>query len=554
MRIGARTSVQRDADGGRDAASLALVSVMDDSHDLVVRTIREHSAALLRTARRHSLCADDAHDAYQRAIEIFLRRASSLEPATVDRWLHVVVKHEAQAVRRARLQLVASDEVDLDGQPCEALPDADERLMRYDRLSRSAEALQRLKPQEVTALWLKAQGLSYMEIAERQSWTYTKVNRCLTEGRRAFLERYAGIETGEECRRWAPVLSALVDGEATAEQLAAARPHLRRCSACRATLRELHSAGPRMAGVLPGPVAAGLSGSGVAAGVTVGTAGVGGGRFEMLVRGVESAAAGLHERLAGWAVKVQMAGEVAAGGKMAAVAASAAALAGGGAVTLQHVRGDRPAARESRTAVSSPARAGQGAAGRGMVALRPGIGLGGGVVALRPAPGAAGSGPGSAGGNGGRGRRADRQAARAGEFGGGAAGGRGGGNGVREFRPEGGRARAAVSEFRAARSAGRAAGGAEFGTSAVLRALSRGGASSPTSGGRSATTPGGSSATTPGSGTSGGGTSGGGGVAGGGTASGSASGGGREFSPRTSSGAGSSSVERGTARAGEFGG
>ena len=85
--------------------------------------------------RRHSLCADDAHDAYQRALEIFLRRASSLEPDTVDRWLHVVVKHEAQAVRRTRQQLVASDDVDFDGRPCEGAPDADERLMRFDRLS-----------------------------------------------------------------------------------------------------------------------------------------------------------------------------------------------------------------------------------------------------------------------------------------------------------------------------------------------------------------------------------------------------------------------------------
>ncbi|HET6691200.1 MAG TPA: sigma-70 family RNA polymerase sigma factor, partial [Miltoncostaeaceae bacterium] len=301
---------------------------MDDSHDLVVRTIREHAGALLRTARRHSLCADDAHDAYQRALEIFLRRASSLEPDTVDRWLHVVVKHEAQAVRRTRQQLVASDEVDLDGRPCDAAPDADERLMRFDRLSRSAEALQRLKPQEVTALWLKAQGLSYTEIAERQSWTYTKVNRCITEGRRAFLERYAGIETGEECRRWSPVLSALVDGEATAEQLAAARPHLRRCSACKATLRELHAAGPRMAGVLPAPgpglglglAGAGASGAGVVGMAGVAAGGAGGGRLETLVRGVESAATGLQERMAGWAVKVQMAGDVAAGGKVAAVA------------------------------------------------------------------------------------------------------------------------------------------------------------------------------------------------------------------------------------------
>jgi DNA-directed RNA polymerase specialized sigma24 family protein len=63
----------------------------DDPHDLVVRTIREHAGALLRTARRHSICSDDAHDAYQRGLEIFLRRAATIEAETAERWLHVVI-------------------------------------------------------------------------------------------------------------------------------------------------------------------------------------------------------------------------------------------------------------------------------------------------------------------------------------------------------------------------------------------------------------------------------------------------------------------------------
>ncbi len=65
--------------------NFALVEFMDNGHDLVVRTIREHAGALLRTARRHSLCRDDAHDAYQRGLEIFLRRADTLDPQTALR-------------------------------------------------------------------------------------------------------------------------------------------------------------------------------------------------------------------------------------------------------------------------------------------------------------------------------------------------------------------------------------------------------------------------------------------------------------------------------------
>lgn len=295
----------------------------DDPHDLVVRTIREHASALLRTARRHSLCADDAHDAYQRALEIFLRRASTLEPDTAVRWLHVVVKNEAKAVRRSRQQLVGPEEPNLDARVADALPDADERVLRFDRLSRSAEALARLKPQEVRALWLKAQGHSYAEIAESEGWTYTKVNRCITEGRRAFLDRYAGIESGAECERWSPVVSAMVDGEATAEQLAAARPHLRRCAACRSTVRELHAAGPRLAGVLP----VGLVAVGAGADASVAT---GGGPLEAIVRAAEGAAGFVQERAAAVALKVQLATEAATATKVAAVAASTVAIAGGG--------------------------------------------------------------------------------------------------------------------------------------------------------------------------------------------------------------------------------
>ena len=79
----------------------------------------------------------------------------------------------------------------------------------------------------------------------------TKVNRCLAEGRKAFLERVAGIESGAECERLAPLLSKLADGEAGAEDLAALRPHLHSCLACRARLREYRGAPSRVAALFP---------------------------------------------------------------------------------------------------------------------------------------------------------------------------------------------------------------------------------------------------------------------------------------------------------------
>jgi hypothetical protein len=102
---------------------------------------------------------------------------------------------------------------------------------------------------------LKAQGLSYNEIGESLGWTYTKVNRCITEGRARFLKVYAEIEAGAACERFAPTLAALVGGTATADALLELRPHIRNCPSCRATVRELHATRlGRLAALWPIPV------------------------------------------------------------------------------------------------------------------------------------------------------------------------------------------------------------------------------------------------------------------------------------------------------------
>ena len=88
---------------------------------------------------------------------------------------------------------------------------------------------------------LKAEGLSYKEIGERLGWTYTKVNRAITEGRRRFLHLYEELETGVECERLAPTLHALAQGTASSEATLELRPHLRNCAGCRATVRALHT-------------------------------------------------------------------------------------------------------------------------------------------------------------------------------------------------------------------------------------------------------------------------------------------------------------------------
>jgi RNA polymerase sigma factor (sigma-70 family) len=303
-----------DVEGGGKGSSAA--------EELILRTLAAHAESLLRTARRHSICSDDAQDAYQRALEIFMNHADRLEPARAAGWLHVVVKREALAIRRSRKKLVGASEVDLDAHEARRLPTPDEQLLSFDMVNRSAEALQRLKPQELRALWLKAQGHSYNEIGAITGWSYTKVNRCLTEGRRSFLERYAGIESGAECRRWMPVISAMVDGEATPEQILELRPHLRNCPGCRATLKALHESSAPLSAVLPIPLAVAATDGGEQI-------------SNLFMRVYEAIVGGLHERAVHSATKAQAAIEAATAGKVAAVAASAAAVAGGGYATVE---------------------------------------------------------------------------------------------------------------------------------------------------------------------------------------------------------------------------
>ena len=105
-----------------------------------------------------------------------------------------------------------------------------------------------------------------------------------------------------------------MDGEATAENLATLRPHIRTCLSCRAALREYRSAPATAAALVP-----------VAAFAVPGRA------------GLPDLPARVAEVLAGWSQKAQAATELATAQKVAAVAASTAVLGGGAAVTVHKV-------------------------------------------------------------------------------------------------------------------------------------------------------------------------------------------------------------------------
>ena len=232
---------------------------------VAVEMIAKHERALRRTARRYSICAADADDAYQRALEIFLLKAPPGEARELVRWMQTVTKHEALAVRRSRerqlsppapsgaLQEEPGDWLDLlaargDGPA--------ERAERHEDIARSREALKTLKPAELKALTLLAEGYSYAEIGEMTGYSRTKVNRCLAEGRERFRAFLARSESGARCQELRPVLSAFCDGEASPEETAALREHLRACAHCRAAMRAYRAAPRAAAALAPAPIIA----------------------------------------------------------------------------------------------------------------------------------------------------------------------------------------------------------------------------------------------------------------------------------------------------------
>ena len=224
-----------------------------------VELIRNHDTALRSSARRYSICADDADDAYQRGIEILLWKAPTTDVRQLLPWTRTVIKHEALAVRKQRQRTL--------GRPGSVAPDddsedwvnlipatsdgPDERVVKREKVARSREALAELKPHELKALTMLAEGYSYAEIASINKWTRTKVNRCLAEGRQRFRSVFHDSEAGERCDQFEPLISACCDREIGAEQLVELQNHMAACGHCRATLRAYRAAPRAAAALLP---------------------------------------------------------------------------------------------------------------------------------------------------------------------------------------------------------------------------------------------------------------------------------------------------------------
>jgi RNA polymerase sigma factor (sigma-70 family) len=224
-----------------------------------VEIYARNETEMRRVAHRFSLCADDAEDALQRGLEILLCKAPTDDPRQLIKWMQTVIRREALAIRHERERDLAgpagvpseSDREDWISRLPAGADGPPERAERQEAVGRWREALRSLKPQELRALTLLAEGYSYAEIGEITGFSPTKVNRCLAEGRERFRGMVARGEDGSRCAEVRPLLSAFCDGEAKPEEVAELREHLRACARCRATLRTYRAAPAAAAALVP---------------------------------------------------------------------------------------------------------------------------------------------------------------------------------------------------------------------------------------------------------------------------------------------------------------
>jgi RNA polymerase sigma factor (sigma-70 family) len=243
---------QRRVDGAAQSGAAA-----DARRRAAVEIFARHEETLRRTARRYSLCADDVDDALQRALEIVLTKAPTDDPRELIRWTQTVTKHEALALRQSRERILAPQSVQREGSedwvgtiPANSVGPA-ERVERRETIARSREALRSLKPQELRALTLLAEGYSYLEIERITGFSQTKVNRCLAEGRDRFRRAVVESEDGSRCAELRPLLSPFCDGKVTGAEAEELREHLRACAGCRAVLHAYRAAPHAAAALAP---------------------------------------------------------------------------------------------------------------------------------------------------------------------------------------------------------------------------------------------------------------------------------------------------------------
>ncbi len=157
----------------------------------------------MRQARFHSRRVEDAEDALSDACVQFLRFYDGPTGVHALRWMLLVTKRCAWAIRRravtreSRYHIGARDREDelVEAVIPDDRYDTAELIERAEETAKVLALVEQLKPDERTALILLGLGCSYKEIGELRGWSNTKVNRCISEGRARVRELLARGDT-----------------------------------------------------------------------------------------------------------------------------------------------------------------------------------------------------------------------------------------------------------------------------------------------------------------------------------------------------------------------
>jgi RNA polymerase sigma factor (sigma-70 family) len=149
-----------------------------------------HHRRLLAIGKRNSSSTEDAEEALHDAFVLFINHFDPDAGAPPLAWLTLTLKRRCWATYRRqhllqRQQPLPNDEnsSDTTNELLDPSRLPDELAVASANLSEARDKIKQLKPDERRALGLLAIGYSYREICDITGWTYTKVNRCISEGR-----------------------------------------------------------------------------------------------------------------------------------------------------------------------------------------------------------------------------------------------------------------------------------------------------------------------------------------------------------------------------------
>lgn len=159
------------------------------AREIAATIFTRHRHGLLSIARRNSDSTDAAEEALQDALTLFIEKYDPTSGTPALPWLVLTLKRRCWAItNRARLEkrLLREADSERDRYPSAEALARPEMVVEAQELARiRCQHLCELKRDERHALVLKGLGYSYKEICERTGWTYTKVNRCIRNGRAA---------------------------------------------------------------------------------------------------------------------------------------------------------------------------------------------------------------------------------------------------------------------------------------------------------------------------------------------------------------------------------